>query len=566
VLLVASAAPVALAERVTSRLTERSIEAGAETTLLVEVVGECAVDAELLPLPVIDGIRLRVTDGPQHAMRTESRTNEWGEVESQSLHVATWRVVVTADRPGEYRIEPVRVECRSDDELEANPEVLRVRSRIPAGVPIALQIEPERPFVFAGESFRVHVHVEVDRRIHPSPSPSFRFPWKDRVLLPRNRGGTGQLVVDIEDSPRKVVLTRSASSIRRGQHDKVDYAVLDGTLDVVAPEPGVISFEGSEFRERGASGGASAAQMIIASGFAGVATVTVKPIPAQGRPPGFQGAVGALAVSARADRDQLRLGESLELTVEIREAHAGTTNLTHVSFDLRDAFPGFEVVVRETERRDGLQILRLTLTPEHADIRSVPAVTIDWFDPVNERFDHARTAGIPLTVTGPDHAGATDEREGVTGVAPLLLGVGGVVAFGLGMWGVWLMRRRRTPSAASAPDARKRFDRELVDCRVCIASGEPVDRLVEPRILARYVAARLGVDPWRSLDEAELPRTLAAGLTNYLREAERGAFAPARDREVASDSPGSLGNSDRIDRVLQLANELDAYLDSYKDA
>lgn len=139
-------------------------------------------------------------------------------------------------------------------------------------------------------------------------------------------------------------------------------------------------------------------------------TMVSSPLPA-GAPASFQGAVGTLSFSARFDRTELEVGESLQLTVRI----SGNGNLATMSapeFEAPGAFERYDPQVSTSIDRAGSQLrgsktFTYVLVPRSNGVFEMPAVTYSWYDPTASRYVTEATEPVAVTVTGSGTPAAT---------------------------------------------------------------------------------------------------------------------------------------------------------------
>jgi BatD DUF11 like domain len=132
-------------------------------------------------------------------------------------------------------------------------------------------------------------------------------------------------------------------------------------------------------------------------------TVEVLPLPAQGRPPGFDAAnVGQLTLEGTVDRASVKAGEAVTLKLVVK----GAGNLRNVKLprlDL-DGFKAYDPTTRENvERGDvirGEKIFTYLLMPLKGGALTLPAIELPYFDPQGGKYQVARTAPIAITVEG----------------------------------------------------------------------------------------------------------------------------------------------------------------------
>ena len=146
-------------------------------------------------------------------------------------------------------------------------------------------------------------------------------------------------------------------------------------------------------------------------------TITVKPLPQEGKPQGFQGAVGQFAFKAKVDHGQVKAGETLEFTLEIR----GQGNLKTVSppeLPALENFTSFEPEIREQmsssgDKISGTKTYRYVLIPKEPGEYRIEALSFSYFDPVDKSYRSASTEPMAIKVL-----------PGETSDFPLAVGLG----------------------------------------------------------------------------------------------------------------------------------------------
>jgi hypothetical protein len=140
-------------------------------------------------------------------------------------------------------------------------------------------------------------------------------------------------------------------------------------------------------------------------------TIHVKPLPEEGRPQGFTGAVGDFALSVSSDREESLVNDAIGLKVRI----AGEGNLNAVTSpplqELVD-FKQYEPKVTSSSgvRRDRLQgekVWDYVLIPMAPGEQTIPPVTFSFFDPGETKYRTVWSAPIVIQV-------ARGEGDGVS--------------------------------------------------------------------------------------------------------------------------------------------------------
>ena len=141
------------------------------------------------------------------------------------------------------------------------------------------------------------------------------------------------------------------------------------------------------------------------------ATLTVKALPAEGRPDDFTGLIGPLTLTSELDRPRIAAGEG----VELRLIAAGR------QVDLLQApVLALPSGVQAYPKEDGkapdrsTRIFRFDLVPTTAGELAVPAISIPYFDPEAKVYRRAESRVVTLTVV----PGRTRDL-GITGASPV---------------------------------------------------------------------------------------------------------------------------------------------------
>lgn len=144
-----------------------------------------------------------------------------------------------------------------------------------------------------------------------------------------------------------------------------------------------------------------------------------EPLPLDGRPRNFSGAVGRFEITCRASPTTVRVGDPIQLEIEI----SGDGPPEAVSPPALDSDPrlneSFRVpreVLTGTPVGRGKRFTQ-TIRAKSADVRAVPPIEYAYFDPSAGRFEVARSAPVPLTVTAADRLDAGELTE-IRGAAP----------------------------------------------------------------------------------------------------------------------------------------------------
>jgi len=259
----------------------------------------------------------------------------------------------------------------------------------------------------------------------------------------------------------------------------------------------------------------------------------VQELPAEGRPPGFAGLLGPLALSFGLTPEKVALGGSLRLSVIAQ----GYTNLWSMPSprEALAAVPDVDVFEQPAElARDAGRALALRryfhfdLVPRKAGVLPLPALRVPYFDPATGRYEEA-TAQLPAlrVVEAPARPRAPGQPATPAGTsrgpAPrlarfLALAAGlGALALAAGLLLLLRGRRRRAPGDDLAG--------LLAEARAAAArgDGDASARAASQALQLALAAARGAAAPPAGLEDAPGPLRDAARL---LAQIERARFAP----------------------------------------
>jgi hypothetical protein len=131
--------------------------------------------------------------------------------------------------------------------------------------------------------------------------------------------------------------------------------------------------------------------------------VEILPLPSEGRPADFHGAVGDFKVSARLDADTVPALSPVTLRIRI----SGTGNIRTVPAPEITEIPGFRIydsststeITKKNNRVGGVKTYEYVLVPQASGTLTVPGVAFSYFDPSAESYGRASSGDLTLSVT-----------------------------------------------------------------------------------------------------------------------------------------------------------------------
>ena len=136
----------------------------------------------------------------------------------------------------------------------------------------------------------------------------------------------------------------------------------------------------------------------------GSITVKVKPLPEQGKPKEFNGAVGAYNMDVSMKTQQVKVGDPITLSMSVYgEGNIQTINEPLLAlnnekdFKLYPAESNTQITNREELIR-GRKVFSKVIEPQKKDLKSIPAIVFSFFDPRAGQYRTITKGPIPIVV------------------------------------------------------------------------------------------------------------------------------------------------------------------------
>ncbi len=284
-------------------------------------------------------------------------------------------------------------------------------------------------------------------------------------------------------------------------------------------------------------------------------TLHIEPLPLEGQPAGYTGAVGRFTVSAEASSRDLVVGESFELVLRIE----GDGNLQSLTPPRLDELAGFHLYGAVVARTPRSLVITYDLAPLVDNVRELSAIPFSFFDPSDPPGYHTvRTEPIPLNVQPlppgslrtdspeEEEAGALSDRAGE--LPPKAVAAALVLALlGLLVACFWFLRRNRVRRVEERSGARARGALASFRTEITRDGADPA------AAFADFLAARLGCPAAAVIAPDLTQRLLTAGVPSAL----AGRAALALHRAVAVRYGAAGARQEDRDALAALAAELD---------
>ncbi|MFZ1946531.1 MAG: BatD family protein [bacterium] len=292
-------------------------------------------------------------------------------------------------------------------------------------------------------------------------------------------------------------------------------------------------------------------------------SIEVLPLPSEGRPSDFSGAVGSFSLSVAPSAEVVKVGESVTLSVRVH-GQGNIKSIGEIPLPRCDGFRVFAPKARDSVRVEagrigGAKIFELVLVPERVGTLSVGGLSLVYFDPAKGAYVRKEAGPIEITVLEGDEStmralAASGERPtlrqdirhirrpprigddlsvvpaGGTGVvvrlAPVFIGLAGVV----------VAVRRKRMAASGRTRVRKvsrALARDLGSAHAVLArEGAVAASATVSRAIRAYIAQRKGtseslVDAACLLSMPEVCEESRSRVAQLLAALDQVRFAPA---------------------------------------
>ncbi|MBP6992215.1 MAG: BatD family protein [Spirochaetes bacterium] len=503
--LFAAAAP-ALPAQLETVLEEPAIEVGDSTTLRVKISGD-PEDVKPVKYPSVPGLRIEYSGMQQSYQYINGKS--WSGVELLFS--------ITALRKGRYRIPAF--EFRRGRETLRSGEVVLVVSATAGGggdgegsavSDVRPSVELSAPAVYVGQPVIMRYYIL---------SAGTRATVHQFRELPENKGFAARQVEDpVHDK----------ASAREGEYEKTHLV----TFALIPAGPGNYNVGGgSAIVSVQVSSPRRARDFFGNFGFSDFTRqqelvfdarpVTVRPLPAAGRPDGFQGDIGSYTMKAECPAGDIKVFEEKKVSITV----TGTGNLvTMTKPALEREAPGLKVLAEEGEmsivleggKLKGSKKFTYTLIPDKPGPVNPGRFRFSFFNPDSGRYETVESGEISFTAKsdGGGQAARFDEDTGtgkmdmnILYIALIALAIAGMVVFVV----LWERRKYRLATALTRPEEEEAGepapldeDENFMEAARCI---ETTDRAGFLR------AAEKAVDHARRAFTGTVPEKAAAAVS-----------------------------------------------------
>ncbi|HJM56920.1 MAG: hypothetical protein CMJ98_11435 [Planctomycetes bacterium] len=537
-------------------LSRPLVKLGDELHLRIHVDG--TRDARVVQPPSVEGLIFGSLAGPQISQMQEF---QGGRVTSRIS--VEWAMSIRPTRVGEFEIPPISLEVDGKTvRAPAQAMSLRVIQDLEGATHCFIESMDVPTRVFEGEPFDLDLRFGTDLA---AGEVDLYLPW-----WPSHRGVLEVKTGNPRGTYRFPVNDRHEASVTEldpAQRNGVPFRVFQLARRYLATRPGTLEFNAATFqfsevirRSTVFATGRYKRYHAQSEPF----QIEVLPVPEEGRPLDWTGAVGELTTQRRVDRRDVDEGGTISLTVSWF-GRGNTEFFAAPDLKRLSGFEDFRVLGVEDSHFSDERRVTYDLVPTSSKITEIPPVPMWVFSPVSETFVRVATDPVAVRVrsVGDPEGGmplAGDELDlfdvhpdpiSETGLAPLGAGrLGGAAVSILGLWFLGRTLIRRHQGDPNAPRARRRRA-ALRRLRTALKVSDSASE--QSLALARFMGDRMGepAGAWLGRDVVEWSESMGAPLEESLLR-DWSAICADLDASAWSDADQPIDGS----RMVNLAQAL----------
>jgi len=415
--------------RVSASVSKRSVQVGEEVRLSIRVTGQ-SMNLQAPRLAQLDGFETYYTGRASHISVVNGVTS--ANVE--------FSYTLIPQRAGRFTLSPVEVQA-GQTTLRTEPleiEVTGGQSQVPStqAAPQRVATQPSRPAPVAQPADQNQTYA-----VSPGTDDNiFVQAWVDRKTLYQNE----QMLLTyslytrydtryegfekepetsgfwIEEFPMDRDVPRETVRMNGKRYVKADvkklalfptapgnYTIQPGSLKVSIREEqqGSNAFD-EFFSDSFFTGGAFFARRQNRLLSPPSIQLVVKPLPENGKPATFQGAVGSFRLSATLDRDKVKQNEPVTLKMVIE----GEGNIETITRPKVPTLTGFKTYDGDTNSKlfqtenviGGTKSFEVVFIPKEEGKSFIPPLEFSFFDPRQEKYVTLKTQNFPIQVEHSD--------------------------------------------------------------------------------------------------------------------------------------------------------------------
>lgn len=358
--------------------------------------------------PTIEGVDVVAAGAPRQMSQTMVFN---GRVSHKSALTYTWQL--TPRREQKFHIPSIKVNI-DGRELTTDPTEF-VATKSETGDLLFVDVVGQRDSVYVGEPIRLTLRIWVKpyknarHNITLSASDMLRTLNKESTdwgvfadaikdLVEKRKGIRGKEVLraDGQGVERSYYLYEFEHTVYPQSQGKLD----PGKIQIVFHYPtGLQRGRNFIFEDRWALSGV---QPLVAD--AKIEPITVKPVPTEGMPADYRGAIGRYDIATEAMPTKVKVGDQISLRLQV----TGGDRLDLLQAPPLAQLPELTRDFKVTEEplagvvNHGVKTFVATLRPLRTDVKEIPPIPFSSFDPETHEFVTVKSDPIPIEVSPAD--------------------------------------------------------------------------------------------------------------------------------------------------------------------
>ena len=421
ILTVGIAGSSAFAGDVSMSLSSREAYVGSPIQMQIAIKN--AKDYEQPALPQIDGIEIRSAGSPSQSSQVTIINGRRSESRSVILNY-----LITPRRAGTFEIPPLKFKV---DGKDVETEAIRISAtKSETGDLLFVELEGKKEKVFVGQPLEMVLRIYI--KPYRDQDHELTLSEGDMWNMISDQTAWGSFQKRIEEMANSRQRPGGKEVLHdNGQGEERAYYMYEITAKVYPTKAGKISgddlqivvnyptalgrsrdpfdrfFEDSPFGG-GFMSSPFSKRLSVASSRPVVAGATVDateviPVPTEGRPADYRGAVGQYNIVTQASPVNVHAGDSITLNLGI----VGTGPMELVQAPPLSELPELKEFKVSNQPlagyvKDDSKVFSTTIRPRQAGITEIPAIPFSFFNPETEQFETVRSSPIKITVEKAD--------------------------------------------------------------------------------------------------------------------------------------------------------------------
>jgi hypothetical protein len=127
-------------------------------------------------------------------------------------------------------------------------------------------------------------------------------------------------------------------------------------------------------------------------------TINVQPLPLEGKPPDFKGAIGDFVFEAEASPKEVKAGDPITVTMKV----SGAGNFDTVSSPALDSKEGFKVYQPQVKQGQNTKVFEQVVIPQSEKAKEIPKMTFSFFDPQAKKYRSLSQGPFEISAAKPE--------------------------------------------------------------------------------------------------------------------------------------------------------------------